>query len=75
MTEAEKQRKDEYGTSYPRCGNCIHIRTMGSYLMCSKHRLIRDFDSVKCVDYKFYDYIPEMEYGEETCKMCEQVIA
>lgn len=61
MTKEEKERENEYGTAYPCCGNCEFIRRAGFKLMCQKHYEYRDFDSIKCFDYKFKEYIPQLD--------------
>lgn len=60
----ENYNKETYGTKYPCCGNCEHIREIAGKLMCGKFLKFRDFDSVKCLDYK---YMQHMKYFENCC--------
>ena len=53
MTEQEKFTFDEYGTAYPCCGNCEHIREAGFGLMCDKYLEYRDYNYLKCTSYKY----------------------
>ena len=53
MTQKEKLTFDEYGTAYPCCGNCEHIREVGFRLMCKKYLEFRVYDSVKCPSYNY----------------------
>lgn len=61
MTEREKEIFDEYGTAYPCCGNCIHIREAGNKLICKKYLDYRDYNSVKCSEYSHQQHISELE--------------
>lgn len=61
MTEEGKSIFNEYGTVYPCCGNCIFIREVGFWLICRKYLEYRDYDSVKCVDYKHEQHINKLE--------------
>jgi len=58
MTPDEKKTQEKYGTAYPCCGNCISIRQAGFKLMCDKYKKFRDFDSIKCGEYQYKEYIP-----------------
>ena len=68
MTEVEKAIFDEYGTAYPCCGNCIHIREAGYKLMCRKYLEFRDYSSVKCSEYSHQQHINELEELEDKNK-------
>ena len=61
MTKEEKSIFDEYGTAYPCCGNCENIRQGAFKLMCRKNFDYRDFDSIKCVYYKYKQHVPILE--------------
>ena len=61
MTKEEKLIFDEYGTAYPCCGNCENIRQAAFKLMCRKNFSYRDFDSIKCVYYKYKQNVPKLE--------------
>lgn len=61
MTQEEKYLENEYGTAYPCCGNCVSIRRAGFKLICQKYYEYRDFDSVKCFNYEFKEYIPKLD--------------
>lgn len=37
---------------YPKCGKCCYFRTLAERDWCMLYRTYRDFDSVKCLDYK-----------------------
>ena len=65
MTEVEKAIFDEYGTAYPCCGNCIHIREAGYKLMCRKYLEYRNYSSVKCSEYSHQQHIKKLEELEE----------
>lgn len=65
MTKLEKQIFDEYGTAYPCCGNCEKIREAGFKLMCRKYFEYREYDSVKCSEYKHKQSIQKLEELED----------
>ena len=57
MTEGERYHFETYGTAYPMCGNCEHIREAASKLICKKFLEFRDYTSVKCLDYKHSQFV------------------
>lgn len=59
--QQEKYNLETYGTKYPCCGNCEHIREIAGKLMCEKYLEFRDFSSVKCLAYKFLQQMKLME--------------
>ena len=61
MTPEEKERMEQYGTTCPCCGNCENIREAGYRLMCQKYYDYRDYDSIKCTEYKHKQHIPELK--------------
>lgn len=61
MTTEEKITFDEYGTAYPCCGNCAFIREAAFKLMCKKYLTYRDYDSIKCMEYKHQQNIDILE--------------
>ena len=58
--EKEKYNLETYGTEYPVCGNCEHIREIAGKLMCEQHKKFRDFDDVKCIAYSFSQHMKLM---------------
>jgi len=61
MTKEEKYNVEQYGTAYPCCGNCLNIREAGFKLMCKLYFSYRDYDSCKCIDYKYQKHIDKLE--------------
>jgi len=58
--EKERYNRETYGTEYPVCGNCEHIREIAGKLMCEKYLDFRDFNDVKCTEYIFSQHMKLM---------------
>lgn len=59
--EQEQYNLEKYETEYPQCGNCEHIREIAGRLMCDKYKEFRDFDDVKCIEYKYFQHVKLMD--------------